>query len=144
MKKRVKLMSLHQHFETENLKQESPKGAPESTQENYRALKKVRTDKLQVREQDKKESTPSNTAGSAADSSEDNLPLGLHVLGACSKQRTLLSLTKRYKGKFAMRSQAPRWPRLGHHKELARKRPCTSTVHFSGTALHTQNSLEHL
>ena len=48
-----------------------------------------------------------------------------------------------YKKKLAMRLQAPRWPRLGHHMELARKRPCTSTVHFSGTALHTQNFLEH-
>jgi hypothetical protein len=35
MKKRVKHMSLHQHFETEILKQKSLKGAPESTQEGH-------------------------------------------------------------------------------------------------------------
>jgi len=131
-------MSLHQHFETEIWKQESLEGAPESTQEGHRALKKVRRRVAQVREQNKKESTPSNTAGSAADSPEDNLPLDLHVLaGACSKQRTLFAKFNKevYKGKLAMRSQAPQWPRLGHHKELARKRPCTSIVHFSGTAL---------
>jgi len=42
--KRVKHMSLHQHYETEIWEQESLKGAPESTQEGYRALKKVCSD----------------------------------------------------------------------------------------------------
>jgi len=135
-------MSLHQHFETEIWKQESLEGAPESTQEGHRALKKVRRRVAQVREQNKKESTPSNTAGSTAHSQEDNLPLGLHVLvGACSKQRKLFSSTKRSTRES---SQCAHRHHGGHVLDITRKRPCTSTVHFSGTALHTQNSLEHL
>jgi hypothetical protein len=44
MKKRVKHMSLHQHFEIEIWEQESLKGAQESKQKGHRALKKARTD----------------------------------------------------------------------------------------------------
>jgi len=85
-------------FWNRNLGTESLKGASESTQKGYRALQKDRTDELhkwENRTKQKGKHTKQH-AGSAADSPDDNLPLGLHVLGACSKQRTSLSSTKRF------------------------------------------------